>query len=164
MIRRRYQRVPGRKTRIIESIVSLTLLPRPVQLTIKSLSPVHHHNKASSPTTTTLSLSLSLHLLLSIPSPPSTPSGHFSFDVERSIIPLIRRVRASIRPVGIFNYLNAEATLRGSRRRRVHAGACQSQGRTSRWTSRWICYREWSSDMRALSIGFRICSGYSGRD
>lgn len=157
MIRRRYQRVPGRKTRIIESIVSLTLLPRPVQLTIKSLSPVHHHNKASSPTTTTLSLSLFTSSRLPLP-PPLPPSGHFSFDVERSIIPLIRRVRASIRPVGIFNYLNAEATLRGSRRRRVHAGACQSQGRTSRWTSRWICYRERSSSMRAPSIGFRICS------
>lgn len=110
MIRRRYQRVPGRKTRIIESIVSLTLLPRPVQLTIKSLSPVHHRNKASSPTTTTLSLSPPPPLA---PFPPSLPpSGHFSFDVERSIIPLIRRrVRASIRPVGIFNYLNAEATV-----------------------------------------------------
>lgn len=159
MIRRRYQRVPGRKTRIIESIVSLTLLPRPVQLTIKSLSPVHHHNKASSPTTTTLSLSL-FH---SSPPPPldssPSPSGHFSFDVERSIIPLIRRVRASIRSVGIFNYLNAEATLRGSRR--VHAGACQSQGRTSRWTSvvGFVIERFGRAQCaRAPSIGFRICS------
>lgn len=92
LIRRRYQRVPGRKTRIIESIVSYPFLPQTVQLTIKSLSPVHHHHYHRS-----------LFLL------PSCGSRYFSVDVERSIIPLIRRVRASTHPSRrIFNYLNAE--------------------------------------------------------
>lgn len=69
---------------VLSSQLSHTPLPQTVQLTIKSLSPVHHHHHHHR----------SLSLL------PCHASRYFSVDVERSIIPLIRRVRASIRPGG----------------------------------------------------------------
>lgn len=103
LIRRRYQRVPGRKTRIIESIVSLTLLPRPVQLTIKSLSPVHHHRGI-----VTNHQPFSPHPPPRLLPSPRRSSGHFSFDVERSIIPLIPTSPCIHPSRRIFNYLNAE--------------------------------------------------------
>lgn len=71
---------------VLSSQLSHIPLPRTVQLTIKSLSPVHHHHHH--------------HLSLSLLSSRRSYSRCFSVDVERSIIPLIRRVRAFIRPGG----------------------------------------------------------------